>query len=147
VGFVVDKVALGQAFSEYFGFPCQSSSHQLLHNHHHLSSAAGTIGQQWPTYQVDSVSPHPEKLKKILRTELLKLSPSWHTKTIVMRENFTLDIKSSENLGCYGKQLTNVHMPLLLNLQENGPIRHVETCPDFFFSLQEYTQQNPLSKF
>jgi hypothetical protein len=29
-----------------------------------------------------------------------------------------------------------------------GPIRHVETCPDFFFfSLQEYTQQNPLSKF
>jgi hypothetical protein len=28
VGFVVDKVALGQVFSEYFGFPCQ-----LLHNH------------------------------------------------------------------------------------------------------------------
>jgi hypothetical protein len=36
----------------------------VLHNHHHLSSGAGTIGQQWPTYQVDSVSPHPEKLKK-----------------------------------------------------------------------------------
>jgi hypothetical protein len=32
------------------------------------------------------------------------------------------------------------------NLQGNGPIRHVETCPDFF-SLREYTQQNPLSKF
>jgi hypothetical protein len=29
VGFVVDKVALGQVFSEYFGFPCQSSFHQL----------------------------------------------------------------------------------------------------------------------
>jgi hypothetical protein len=63
VGFVVDKVALGQGFSEYFGFPCHSSFHQLLHNHH-LSSRAGTIGQEWPTYQVDSVSPHPEKLKK-----------------------------------------------------------------------------------
>jgi hypothetical protein len=25
VGFVVDKVALGQVFSEYFGFTCQSS--------------------------------------------------------------------------------------------------------------------------
>jgi hypothetical protein len=24
VGFVVDKMALGQVFSEYFGFPCQS---------------------------------------------------------------------------------------------------------------------------
>jgi hypothetical protein len=60
VGFVVEKVALGQVFSEYFGFPCQSSSHQLLHNHHR-SSGAGTIGQHWPTYQADSVSPHPEK--------------------------------------------------------------------------------------
>jgi hypothetical protein len=36
VGFVVDEAALGQVFSEYFGFPCQSSYHQLHHNHHHL---------------------------------------------------------------------------------------------------------------
>jgi hypothetical protein len=56
-------VALGQVFSEYFGIPCQSSFHQPLHNHHR-SSGAGTIGQQWPTYQVDSVSPHPKKLTK-----------------------------------------------------------------------------------
>jgi hypothetical protein len=46
VGFVVDKVALGQVFSEYFGFPCQFSFHRLLHiHHHHLSSDSGTIGQ------------------------------------------------------------------------------------------------------
>jgi hypothetical protein len=50
VGFVVDKVALGQVFSEYFGSPCKSSFHQFLHNHHHLSSGAGTIGQQLPQY-------------------------------------------------------------------------------------------------
>jgi hypothetical protein len=37
--------ALGQVFSKYFGFPCQSSFHQLLHNHHHLSFGAGKI---WP---------------------------------------------------------------------------------------------------
>jgi hypothetical protein len=43
----MDKVALGQIFSEYFGFPCQSSFYQLLHNHH-LSSGDGTTGQQWP---------------------------------------------------------------------------------------------------
>jgi hypothetical protein len=30
VAFVVDKVALGQVFSEYFSFPCQSSFHQFL---------------------------------------------------------------------------------------------------------------------
>jgi hypothetical protein len=35
VGFVVDKVALGQVFPEYFGFPCQSSFHQILHHHDH----------------------------------------------------------------------------------------------------------------
>jgi hypothetical protein len=45
VGFVVDKVTLGQVFSEYFGFPCQFSFHLVLHIHHHLSSGAGTIGQ------------------------------------------------------------------------------------------------------
>jgi hypothetical protein len=44
VGFVVEKVALGQVLSEYFGFPCQFSFHRLLHTHH-LSSGAGTIGQ------------------------------------------------------------------------------------------------------
>jgi hypothetical protein len=35
VGFAVDKVALGQVFSKYFGFPCQSSFHQILHHHNH----------------------------------------------------------------------------------------------------------------
>jgi hypothetical protein len=45
VGFMVEKVALGQVFSEYFGFPCQFSFHRLLHIHRHLSSGAGTIGQ------------------------------------------------------------------------------------------------------
>jgi hypothetical protein len=33
VEFVVDKVALGQVFSEYFGFSCQSSFHQIFHPH------------------------------------------------------------------------------------------------------------------
>jgi hypothetical protein len=45
LGFVGDKVTLGQVFSEYFSFPCQSLFHQLLHNHHQLSSGAGTVGQ------------------------------------------------------------------------------------------------------
>jgi hypothetical protein len=36
VGFVVNKVALGQVSSKYFTFPCQFAFHRLLHNHHHL---------------------------------------------------------------------------------------------------------------
>jgi hypothetical protein len=35
VEFVLDKVALGQIFSKYFGFSCQSSFHQILHPHNH----------------------------------------------------------------------------------------------------------------
>jgi hypothetical protein len=45
VGFVVDKVALVQVSSEYFGLACQFSFHRILHIHHHLSSGVGTIGQ------------------------------------------------------------------------------------------------------
>jgi hypothetical protein len=46
---MVDKAALGQVFSECFGFPCQSF-HQLFnthhhHHHHHPSFEAGTVGQ------------------------------------------------------------------------------------------------------
>jgi hypothetical protein len=49
--FVVDKVALGQVFSEYFGFPCQSSFHQLLQK-----SSSSIIWDlynrpKWPQYQ------------------------------------------------------------------------------------------------
>jgi hypothetical protein len=44
VGFLVDKVVVGQVFSEYFVFPRQFSFHRLLHTHH-LSSGAGTVSQ------------------------------------------------------------------------------------------------------
>jgi hypothetical protein len=44
VGFVVDKVAQGQVFSQYFGFPCHQF-HRLLHTHHHPPSGAGTVAQ------------------------------------------------------------------------------------------------------
>jgi hypothetical protein len=43
VRFVMDEVALGYVSSEYYGFPCQFSFHQMLHTH--LPSGAGTIGQ------------------------------------------------------------------------------------------------------
>jgi hypothetical protein len=42
VVFVVNKVALGQVFSEYFGFPCQIL---IPLTAPHSSSGAGTRGQ------------------------------------------------------------------------------------------------------
>jgi hypothetical protein len=58
VGFVVDKVALGQILSEYFGFPSHFSFHQMLVP---SSSGAGTIGQI--VADVPSLTP-PQEIKK-----------------------------------------------------------------------------------
>jgi hypothetical protein len=49
VGFVADKAALGQVFSEYFGFPCQSF-HQFLH-HNHPGMAQYAIGGRSAEFQ------------------------------------------------------------------------------------------------
>jgi hypothetical protein len=61
-GICCGQSGAGQDFSEYFGFPCQYSFHQLLHNHRHLSSGDGTIGQKWPQYK--GLSPTPLALQE-----------------------------------------------------------------------------------
>jgi hypothetical protein len=71
VGFVVDKVALGQVLSEYFSFSCQFSFHQLIRTHQ-LSSGAGTIGQILADVPsgLNLTPPQETKKKKLLVTEL-----------------------------------------------------------------------------
>jgi hypothetical protein len=64
VGFMVDKVALEQVFSEYFGFPCQFSFYLLLHIHHYLSSGAGTIDQLVADVPSGLSPTTPKKTKK-----------------------------------------------------------------------------------
>jgi hypothetical protein len=59
VGFVVDKMALVQVFSEYFGFPCQSTFHQLLHNH--LINHLGLYNRPEVAAVPGDVSPIPRK--------------------------------------------------------------------------------------
>jgi hypothetical protein len=74
VGFVADKVALGQIFSEYFGFPCQFAFHQLLHNsHHHFSSEAGKIGQLAAAVPVDPISPREKSERSMVSIRKLDL--------------------------------------------------------------------------
>jgi hypothetical protein len=73
VGFVVNKVALWQVFSEYFGFPCQFSFRRLLHTH--LPELV-QYATQLQTYPVDSVSPNPQKTAwkvKPLQNQLRKV--------------------------------------------------------------------------
>ncbi|PNF13825.1 hypothetical protein B7P43_G12428 [Cryptotermes secundus] len=65
VGFVVDKVALGRIFSEYFGFPCQSSFYQIPHYHNHPGQARSEAGivDSNPTQGIDvwSIAPNGHK--------------------------------------------------------------------------------------
>jgi hypothetical protein len=57
----MDKAALGQVFSEYFGFPCQSF-HQFLHDHNHPVLAQKAIGGRSAEWTLDS-TPHYTNLK------------------------------------------------------------------------------------
>jgi hypothetical protein len=62
VGFVVDKAALGQVLSQYFGF-LYHLFHRLLHTHH-PSSRADTIGQM-ETYVPTGLSlTPPQEIEK-----------------------------------------------------------------------------------
>jgi hypothetical protein len=61
VEFVVKKVVLGKVYSEYFGFPCQSSFHQILHLHNHPGLVAEVAGL--PNGPSLDSTPHYAKLK------------------------------------------------------------------------------------
>jgi hypothetical protein len=68
-GCVVDKVALGQVSSQFFGFPYHFSVYQMLHAH--LSSSTGTIGQLVVDVQsglIVSLTPLHETKKKKTRS-------------------------------------------------------------------------------
>jgi hypothetical protein len=61
VGFVVDKAALGQVFSEYFNFPCQSFHRFLTHTksipwQETARHIIEWIPQQKLTHRVDSLA-------------------------------------------------------------------------------------------
>jgi hypothetical protein len=64
VGFLVDKVALRQVSSEYFGFPCPFSLNQMLHTP--LSPGAATVGQLVADVPsgLSVTLPHHTKLKQ-----------------------------------------------------------------------------------
>jgi hypothetical protein len=66
VGIVVDKVALGQVFSEYFCFPCQFSFHRLLHIYHHLHALRYNrlISGRRTKWAQSDPPPHKETKKK-----------------------------------------------------------------------------------
>jgi hypothetical protein len=71
---VVNKVALGQVYSEYFGFPCQFPFRQILHTH--LSSGAGKLGQLVADVPSGLSLAPPPKVKKLEWVILPSLFPT-----------------------------------------------------------------------
>jgi hypothetical protein len=49
-GIYCGQSGTGQFFSKYFGFSCQFSSHQLLHNHPHIHSGLGGQCTKWTQF-------------------------------------------------------------------------------------------------
>jgi hypothetical protein len=96
VGFVVDKVALGQVSSEYFGFPCQPF-HRLLHTH--PSFGAGAIGQ--------IVTDVPSKLDSSPRTRMGVLTG--YRKERQMKMETLLNTKVATISGVYSTLLRKLH--------------------------------------
>jgi hypothetical protein len=109
VGFVVDKVALGQVFADYFGFPCQFSFHQLLYNHH-LSSGACTIGQKWPQYL--GIYFHPTNNKKKIKN-MLKLSDNVTARPECLKIYLPLR-NFQEVYECFNKEISVTRLTKLL---------------------------------
>jgi hypothetical protein len=71
VGFVVDKVAPGQVFSEYFGFPSQSTFHQFLQHHNHPGQVQQAI--QWLMCRVDPAWTPPPNMRIIRKYYAMKV--------------------------------------------------------------------------
>jgi hypothetical protein len=63
MGFVVDKVALGQVFSEHFGFSCHYSFHKLFYTHH--ISGTGAVGELVADIQSGLSFTLPQEIKRI----------------------------------------------------------------------------------
>jgi hypothetical protein len=85
VGFVVDNAALGQVFSEYFGFPCQSF-HRFPHYHNHPGLTQQAI--RWPQCRVDLDStPHYENLKKKKFSRIIRMRVRLMERPISTQEN------------------------------------------------------------
>jgi hypothetical protein len=67
---MLDKVALRQVFSEYFGFPCQSSFHKIHHHHNHPGQVQQAI--QWSTCRVHPVWTPPPTMRIKKKAHQLK---------------------------------------------------------------------------
>jgi hypothetical protein len=79
VGYVVDREALEQIFSEYFGFPCHSFIPQIASQSSSSLSMAGTVDQKMAPVIVALVPCQPKTTKIKIKISKAPLpSPRMH---------------------------------------------------------------------
>jgi hypothetical protein len=96
----MDQVALGQVFSEYYGFRCQYFFHKILHPHNHpgqLQKVSSGQRSDWTHYGLHPHSPSPQ-LCELNRRELYR---SRIIENRYLRETFSA--KRKEVTGGYRK--------------------------------------------
>jgi hypothetical protein len=124
-------VALGQVFSQCFGFPCQFSFHRLLHIHHHLSSGAGTIGPisgrrtKWT-----QVSLNPKKLKKKSQANLSGL-------LLYPKDGLDMFLRTTRRYNPETRTLRYKHCSLRYTQAQCCHLCCSSSDPDGAFSLQD----------
>jgi hypothetical protein len=98
VEFVVDKAALWQVFSEYFGFPCQSF-HRFLHYHNHPGLTQQTI--KWPQCRedLDSTPHYAKKKKDPNKVKFEGVFREWYKFGIEIIFHF--DVEDTRKYDCY----------------------------------------------
>jgi hypothetical protein len=109
VRFVVDKMALGQVSSEYFGFPCQFSFHQMLHSY--LSSGAGTIGKLVADVPSGLSLTPPHETKKKKRKNLHSVGGILRINVILPASSMTLNSAYCTSPLCIYHQ-TGTYIPM-----------------------------------
>jgi hypothetical protein len=107
ISFVVETVSLGRVFSEYFGFPCQSSFHQILHYYNHPGQA--TIGQS-----VAAVPSGPSWTPR----------PTKRIKTTGKYSEFRQHNKKVKFLLAYGNNKTNYLKRTIWNREDPQDAEH-----------------------
>jgi hypothetical protein len=104
----------GAGFLRVLRFPLPIFIPPLLHNHSHLSSEAGSIGQKWPQYK--GLSPTPLAIKIIINSSGRKSTPQterplWSEYFEFINSDLTVSCESVTE--CIVLQLIN-HLPLRL---------------------------------
>jgi hypothetical protein len=135
---VVDKVAVWQIFSEYFGFLCQFSFHRLLHIHyHHLSSGTGTIGQLVAdvTSGLSLTPPQETKKNQVISAVTLKRNGGDYTAVHPVRNQWTVVFWI---VTPYNAQLVTL-LGLLFYPEDGGSIffRNVVVCELYGITTQK----------